>query len=156
MGFMTPMGWCKGPEQAAQITVRETERVSVDSLAVDSKHVSSKQRHLSSIGLAFDPEFHDYQRNTKVAMHLWDRQALFDKMSGVLLKSRRRISGARELQGLKDVVTGVEKGMLQRFGNLDSINENRPTKRIYRATSVMKGSAGLALANSIQVELIAH
>ncbi|GBP67262.1 hypothetical protein EVAR_47214_1 [Eumeta japonica] len=49
-------------------------------------------------------------------------------------KDRRRNSDVTERCGLKeDVVTRVERGILQWFGHLERMNEYRLTKQIYRA-----------------------
>ncbi|GBP42489.1 hypothetical protein EVAR_29292_1 [Eumeta japonica] len=53
---------------------------------------------------------------------------------GMFRKDRCRSSDVREWCGLKeDVVTRVERGVLRWFGHLESMNESRLTRQIYRA-----------------------
>ncbi|GBP05657.1 hypothetical protein EVAR_5010_1 [Eumeta japonica] len=62
---------------------------------------------------------------------------------GVFLKNRYGNSDVRDRRGLKDdVVTTVEKNMLQWFDHLDRMNESRLAKQIYR-TNMCDGRASV-------------
>ncbi|GBP13915.1 Nose resistant to fluoxetine protein 6 [Eumeta japonica] len=72
-------------------------------------------------------------------------------------KDRCRNSDVRERCGLKkDVVTGIERGMLRWFGHLERTNETRLTKQVYRANVLMERSARVALKNPVQTILVLY
>ncbi|CAK1580205.1 unnamed protein product [Parnassius mnemosyne] len=59
----------------------------------------------------------------------------FRSMIGVKLSDRIRNSEIRKRCGLKeDVVTKIEKVMLRWFGHVERMNEERLTKKVYKAS----------------------
>ncbi|GBP15383.1 hypothetical protein EVAR_80557_1 [Eumeta japonica] len=77
-----------------------------------------------------------------------------ESMCGVPQKDRCRNSDVRERCGWKEEVeTRVERGMLRWFGHLESMNESRLTKQIYRA-NVCDGKVDKGRTRKFYAELL--
>ncbi|GBP28914.1 hypothetical protein EVAR_93559_1 [Eumeta japonica] len=75
-------------------------------------------------------------------------------MCGVSQKGRCRNCDVRERCGLKEgVVARVERDMLRWFGHLETMNESRQTKQIYRV-NVCDGKDGMSRPRKSHVDYI--